>query len=209
MDRDELIAAFKSNLHDELGAIAKYSVQVPLIEDPEMRRKLTEIRDEEKVHAGEFGDMLDQLDAPYDPAIFEQEVSGGTFGQTPQGTEAISEDHSEVAHWISGLGGGPGIVSDPGKARSQPCIRYELGAGHEPLVFQKGIIGPLDENQTAEFCAMGFDEVRPTERQAQRMRVLPEAAHECSLEVKDVPKDRHIDAYYTCLEKELRSKGVQ
>ncbi len=208
MDKDELIAAFKGDLADELGAINKYSGQLEHVADPEMRRKLEEIRDEEKVHAGEFGDMLDQLDAPYDPAIFEQEVSGGTFGQTPQGTEAISEDHSEVAHWISGLGGGPGIVSDPGQARSQPCIRYELGAGHAPLVFQKGIIGPLDEDQTAEFCAMGFEDVHPTERQAERLRVLPEAAQTCSLEVKDVPRDKHIDAYYNCLEAELRKRGV-
>mgnify|MGYP001607781856 CR=1 FL=1 len=223
---DELIAAFKSDLADEIGAITKYSAQIPHIDNPEMRRNLEEIRDDEATHAGIFAGMLDYMDVPYDEQATEAMITQAGPGvnslireepfeqvrtkpQEADGTPEATEDYSEAAHWISSLGGGPGIVSDPGQARSQPCIRYELGEGHQPLVFQKGIIGPLDEEQVAEFCALGFEDTAPTERQKERFRALPQAAQECSQEVKDVSKNGHIDAFYSCLERELRAKGIQ
>ena len=105
-----------------------------------------------------------------------------------------------IPEWISSLSGSPGIVVDPGKARSTSCIRMELGEGHKPLIYSPGIVGALDEEQQALYCQEGYEERHITPKQQERLEAMSTAAKLCS---------KHIDSYFACLGRELKAKGQE
>jgi hypothetical protein len=116
------------------------------------------------------------------------------------------------AEWASGFRGSPGLVMDPGVARSTPCIIMNMGPGRRPYVFSRGVVGALDEEQQALYCQDGVEERFPSEKQQARMVAMEEGAHTCSEEVKAHPPTEAPDAlavYFSCLGRELRSRGVE
>jgi len=113
-----------------------------------------------------------------------------------------------VADWVSGVSGSPGIVVDPGVARSTPCTRIDLGDGMKALVFSKGIIGALDKEQQALYCQLGYTEQEATPKQRERISNLSQAAKLCSAETAGiVHTEEHLTKYFSCLGRELRAKG--
>ncbi len=149
------------------------------------------------------------------------ELVAGTVGTSGEVTEG---PHAEVvvaegpppgetlAEWIAGIRGSPGIVVDPGEASGTPCIRYALAPDQRDLVFSKGIIGVLDEEQEALYCQSGYIDREPSEQQKKRFAVLPEAAKRCSAEAKTesiLTGQDPIDIYYSCLARELKVNGVE
>ncbi len=139
---------------------------------------------------------------------------------TPAG-EFIEEPHGEivaaegpppgqsVSEWINGLYGSPGIVIDEERALSTPCIRIELGEGRKPLVYSHGIIGALDDEQQQVYCASGYIERPLTPKQQERLATMETAAKKCSAETTGITGQEHVKQYFTCLAKELRSKGQE
>ena len=113
------------------------------------------------------------------------------------------------AEWAPGAFGSPGFVMDPGRARSTPCIRLELGEGHAPLVYSKGVVGVLDDEQQALYCQEGYVDRPITEAQRARLEAFAMAAHECSTEAKAAAPEELLPAYFSCLGRELKAKGVE
>lgn len=141
-----------------------------------------------------WGEFVDQVDS----AEREEEEDG------VEGPPGLA-----TAEWSSGAFGSPGFLTDPGRARSTSCIRLELGEGHAPLVYSKGIVGALDEEQQALYCQEGYVDRAITEAQRQRLQAMATAAHECSVEAKAAEPQEHMAAYFSCLGRELKAKGVE
>lgn len=131
------------------------------------------------------------------------EIVGAQVTGTPPPGMSIPE-------WISSISGSPGIVVDPGKARSTPCIRMELGEGRKALVYSPGIVGALDEEQQALYCQEGYEERPITPKQRERLEAMGTAAKLCSLESTESPDaSRLIDDYFACLGRELKAVGQE
>lgn len=142
------------------------------------------------------------------------ELRPSSLGQlaADQDTEEPFEEEPPgltTAEWAPGAFGSPGFVTDPGRARSTPCIRLELGEGHAPLVYSKGIVGALDEEQQALYCQEGYVDRAITEAQRDRLQAFATAAHECSTEAKAAEPQQHMAAYFSCLGRELKAQGVE
>lgn len=134
----------------------------------------------------------------------------GALVEGPQASLVVAEGPQPgqtLPEWIFALRGGPGIVWDPGRAREdEPCIRWNL-EGRPPLVWKRGIIGTLDEEQQALYCSGGYTDRDATAAQA----ALPEIADYCATEVKKITNDQseRIEGFYTCLGHELRERGME
>lgn len=89
-----------------------------------------------------------------------------------------------------------GIVVDPGLARSTPCIAMEVDSRR--LIYSKGIIGSLNDEEQAAYCAEGVIEHRPTAAQIDRIKAMETAAPKCAAESDEV------DVFLSCLARELR-----
>jgi hypothetical protein len=127
-------------------------------------------------------------------------IAGSIEGSPPPGIS--------VTDWLSGIGGSPGIIVDPGKARSTPCLRIQLGEGRRPLIYSQGIIGALDEEQQALYCQEGYEDKPITEKQQQRIAAMEQASKLCSDETNNVDDtSRRIETYFSCLGRELKSRG--
>ncbi len=112
-----------------------------------------------------------------------------------------------MSEWVSGIGGSPGIVIDPGLARATKCTRIDLGPGRKPLIYSPGIIGALDEGQEVLYCQEGMVEREASPAQLAHLQAMSEAAKTCSVEAKAVTEPReHIEAYFSCLGRELARK---
>jgi hypothetical protein len=126
----------------------------------------------------------------------------------PQTTEPIPGQN--VAEWVSRIGGSPGIVVDDDLAKTTPCLRIDLGDGMSPLVFSKGIVGALDEKQIGQYCTLGFLDKSATPQQLTRLQSMSEAAHTCHIDTQELSgSPDHLKAYFSCLGKELKKKGVE
>lgn len=122
--------------------------------------------------------------------------------------EAQAEGTS-IAVWISSLGGSPGHVVDPGVARSTSCLGIELGEEHGRLVYSKGVVGALDEEQRALYCQQGVEAREATPEQKKRLVAMESAGKACGTKATGDDTHQHISAFFTCLGDELRSRGVQ
>ena len=165
---------------------------------------------------------LDELDAKVG-ALMGPHAQHVLMSLDPTGQE-VEGEHTEfvlsegpppgvsVAEWVSGLNGSPGIVVDPGIARSTPCLALELGDGYKPLVYSKGIVGALDEDQVDLYCQEGLETREASPKQRARLEALREASHECHIEAepeKEHGSQAHLEAYFACLGKELRTRGIE
>lgn len=135
----------------------------------------------------------------------------GWLNETFEGTRpAAIEDPvpgESMSEWVSGIGGSPGILIDPGLARATKCTRIDLGAGRKPLVYSPGIIGALDEGQEVLYCQEGMVQREASPAQLAHLQAMSEAAKTCSVEAKAVAEPReHIEAYFSCLGRELAKK---
>lgn len=101
-----------------------------------------------------------------------------------------------------------GYVENAEAARSNPCTRLNLGPGRRPLVFAKGVIGALSEEQIEEFCAEFVDKEASPSQQA-RLTAFGAASHNCSLATRDASPEDHLSLYFSCIGKELREQGVE
>jgi len=128
--------------------------------------------------------------------------------EIPFATDSPVGTSGDLAEWVSGIGGSPGIVVDADEAKAHPCIRMVLRPGHE-LVYAKGIIGPLDDAQKALYCQQGYVERQPTEKQKARMQAMSDAAKLCRVESVAPTTEEHLVRYFSCLGRELKAKGVQ
>ncbi len=170
----------------------------------------------------EIGDLksrMDDLDAkinallgPHTQEVLQSVDPAGAVVEGPHTEIILSEGPPpgmSPADWLSGINGSPGILVDPGIARSTPCLRLELGANYRPLVYSKGIVGALDEEQEDLYCQEGYESRQATPEQVERIEALREAAHDCSVEAHGDTTEQHIQAYFSCLGKELRSRGIE
>jgi hypothetical protein len=94
-----------------------------------------------------------------------------------------------------------GIVVDAGVARSTPCTVIDLGDDSE-LVFSKGVIGALDEEQKALFC-LRREVQRPSDAQRRRIEAFREASRRCAETDQQSIVDR-----IGCIKRELERAGV-
>jgi hypothetical protein len=130
-------------------------------------------------------------------------------------TEAVAQPTEpipgqNVAEWVSRIGGSPGIVVDEDLAKTTPCLRIDLGDGMSPLIFSKGIVGALDEKQIGQYCTLGFLDKSATPQQLTRLQSMSEAAHVCHVDTQSMAgTPEHLKAYFSCLGKELKKKGVE
>jgi len=70
-----------------------------------------------------------------------------------------------------------GIVVDEQAALSSPChgFRIELDGKVSELVFSKGIVGALSEEEKEKYCKRGIIWEEPPPRLAERLRILHQA----------------------------------
>lgn len=70
-----------------------------------------------------------------------------------------------------------GIVTDEAKALSTRCHGYRIPLDGETseMVWSPGIIGCLSETEKVEYCKLGTDWKKPSEKLRERMRILHEA----------------------------------
>lgn len=61
LSKSELIRQIRLNIAAEHDAAALYTSQAEQINDPQIKRQLLDIADEERVHIGEFQKILDKL----------------------------------------------------------------------------------------------------------------------------------------------------
>jgi len=139
---------------------------------------------------------------------------------TPTG-EIIQEPHAEVvaaegpppgqsvSEWISGLFGSPGFIVNMETAMRGPCLRIQLGEGRRPLVYHTGVTGALDDEQKERLCRAGYVDRDITPKQRERLATMEVASKKCSTEAVGPPGREHIQRYYTCLSKELKSNGQE
>jgi hypothetical protein len=136
----------------------------------------------------------------------------GEYIEAPQaeivGAEGPPPGQS-VSEWISGLFGSPGFVVDMEAAMRGPCLRIQLGEGRRPLVYHTGIVGALDDDQKERFCQAGYKDRDLTPKQRERIATMEVAAKKCSAETTGEPGRERIQGYFTCLAKELKSKGQE
>jgi hypothetical protein len=115
---------------------------------------------------------------------------------------------TSVAELVAGATGSPGYIYDADLARLHPCTRINLGPDRAPLVYAKGIIGALDEEQVATYCTE-FIEKEASPAQQARLTAFSDASRSCSVATKDAPANDHLSLYFSCIGKELREKGVE
>jgi rubrerythrin len=283
-------AALRLDAAAELDATNLYQAHIDAITDPEIRRVIESIRDDEKQHLAEFIAAIKRLDPVQDHELnshgatrvmatidgtdidarlqaldariraldnqlfgrtvalpenipaqeyFERRRRGDETAYTEQlereratqqaFNEALRREIAErerervgsttypcslpgesVADWVSGITGSPGIEYQPEAATTEPCIRLNLGEGHKPLVFAKGIIGALDEEQIHRYCTKGFIDREASEKQKERIRIMSQAAKTCHTETQGIEgTPEHLTRYFACLGRELKKKGVE
>jgi len=153
-----------------------------------------------------------RLAGPHVELVASEVGPGGQIIEGPHADVVVAEGPppgQSVADWISSLGGSPGFVVDPGLARATPCIVIELGAGRSSLVYSKGIIGALDEEQKALYCADGIEPREISDAQRERIAVMESAAKGCSEATTGKEGQDHLSAYLSCMGSELRAKGAE
>ena len=136
---------------------------------------------------------------------------GGEITEGPHAEVVVAEGPPPgmtLAEWVSGISGSPGIVVDPGVARSTPCIRLSLGEGSHPLVYSRGIIGAMDEGQEALYCQEGYEDREASAAQKERLAAMKQAAQTCSQEAGGATTQEHLESYFSCLGRELKRQGV-
>lgn len=121
-----------------------------------------------------------------------------------QGNDAPGLD---IAEWIPSATGQSGIVHDPGTARSTPCLGYEVSPMRR-LVFSQGVVGGLDNDQQALYCAEGIQMLPIGERLKERLNVYSNAADTCSVTVQPIPKGERLEPFLSCMSREIRNKGL-
>lgn len=107
-----------------------------------------------------------------------------------------------LGEWMS-IGAFPGIVTDPGLARSTICTRITI-EGHEPLVYSSGIVGALNPEQVALYCADGIVEEAISPDQHDKLKAMLEASDRCSLEIQnEQDPNKRLEMYFSCVQREL------
>lgn len=96
----------------------------------------------------------------------------------------------------------PGIVVDEGVARATPCECLELDGAEE--CFSKGVVGGLDEGQKALYCNPRV--TRPASPEQRERVALFES---CGRQVKALPKGERLAPFFSCIDKEQRSRGIE
>lgn len=98
-----------------------------------------------------------------------------------------------------------GYVIDLDRAQRTPCTRLDIGEGFG-LVFSKGVVGALSPDQQTELCLAGFEDEAPSPAQQAHLRAFAAASEYCATQTKGLPTEQHVDAYYSCLGKEVRER---
>lgn len=153
---------------------------------------------------GSLEDFVSTVRSDFDSAEEYQDARQEAWDTFVSELEQVDLDDEEGGHdpypeaprpFVSGLAGG--IVVDPSLARSTPCIQIELG--DRRLVYSRGIIGALSDENEAAYCAEGVIPHVVTEAQLTRIRSLTEAAPKCATDTNDV------DTFLSCIGRELRA----
>lgn len=115
---------------------------------------------------------------------------------------------TEVSAWAGSSQSDEALIVDRELALSSPCTRLEIG-DQMYLYYSRGASGALSDEQVKEFCVGGFEDQVATTEQRERLYALVEAAPFCRTETMASAPDNRLGAYYSCLGKELRKKGVE
>jgi rubrerythrin len=67
--KDELIRALRKDLAAEEEAASLYTAHAEMCTDPEIKQVILDIADEERVHVGEFQELIDRLSADEEELI--------------------------------------------------------------------------------------------------------------------------------------------
>jgi hypothetical protein len=111
-----------------------------------------------------------------------------------------------VSAVVDQLNGGDGVVVDEAVAREAPCVAYELGTRR--VVFSKGIVGALDLDQQALYCAeTEVKELSP--KQKARLEAFRAGAESCHTSTSALPKGERLAPFLGCLSEELRKRGQE
>lgn len=165
----------------------------------EMDQEITLLK--ERLDAG-LGPHVELIQAAYDPT--------GALIEGPHTELVVATTHplgQSFAEWMAVVSGLPSTVVDPGVARDAPCVRFELGEGHLPLVFQKGISGALNEENQALYCSQGYEDLPLDPADQERLRAFRESAVKCSTpETGTTPSS--INEYFACIGGELLDRGL-
>ena len=70
-------------------------------------------------------------------------------------------------------------------------------------------MGALDDEQKQVYCAPGYIEHEVTPKQRERLATMEAASKKCSAETTGEAGREHIQQFFTCLSKELKSKGQE
>ena len=98
----------------------------------------------------------------------------------------------------------PAILVNAEVAYSTPCTRLNIRPGHAPLIYSKGMMGALSQEQISEYCTEGFVDLQATEELRERLEVLSTSTHRCARETEGIENARsRTDAYFSCLSREI------
>jgi len=109
------------------------------------------------------------------------------------GVETSSEPGEATLNWIVSMIEKPVVINED-IARASPCRCYKLDK--EEVCTSPGIIGILTEEMKEKYCPekdFAPDEV------SRRVEKLSKSAHECGLEVKEIPKEERYQRIVECL----------
>lgn len=100
-----------------------------------------------------------------------------------------------------------GIVVDDGLARVTPCHRVILGPDSE-LVYSKGIVGALNEEQKLLYCDVGIEDRQASSEQKKQLQTIRDAAIMCQTEVAELPKGQRLEPFLKCISVTAKKSGV-
>lgn len=90
------------------------------------------------------------------------------WGTEVEGSTIHEQTDAPTALGIREVEGNRGVVYDQAAATGQPCTRVKLPDG-STCVFQRGIIGALDDAQQAAYCQLGYTDSEASAEQIARI----------------------------------------
>ncbi len=123
---------------------------------------------------------------------------------SPQDIRDLVEEQEDILQLeglveIEGYGG---IVINEERARTTPCVCYDLGK--KKLCFSRGIIGALSEEQIKEYCKAGIEH-KTSEKLLERIERFKEAVSECVRRAQQAKTGR-IKVFIECMSEKLVSE---
>lgn len=148
----------------------------------------------------EIDEEIVEMEGPSDP-----EPMLATVPADPQ-PEPWDTGSPSGLQFLSTLQGRPGFVTDEGLARESPCLAYEID-GRQKLVFSRGIVGPLNDEQQAIYCET-VEAVKPSDSLMARLEGFQEATIACRAELAELEPGEDLEPGLACLSRELRSRNL-